>query len=64
MFLESKMALFGGGLMAKTKKTGATGARMMAVTGKKAMQAPIKPGRVYSAPSGSKKSMGGKKGKC
>jgi hypothetical protein len=40
--------------MAKTKKTGATGARMMAVTGKKAMQAPIKPGRVYSAPSSSK----------
>lgn len=40
--------------MAKTKKTGATGARMMAVTGKKAMQAPIKPERGYSASSGSK----------
>lgn len=37
--------------MAKSKKSGG-------MTGKKASSAPIKPGRVYSAPSGSKKSGG------
>jgi len=40
----------------------AKAAKKTSGTGKKAMQAPIKPGRVYSPPSGSKKTA--KKGSC
>ena len=43
--------------MAKSKKS-------TPMTGKKAMGAPIKPGRVYSAPSSSKSKGGKKGGKC